>query len=73
MNIDQIELGFRYRRDLGDLRMLAESIEGVGLLHSVVVTPDGPLIAALLRLDGHPTASAWGCACAMENPCSSQY
>jgi len=51
MNIDQIQIGFRYRRDLGDLRALAESIEEVGLLHPVVVTPEGRLIAGQRRLE----------------------
>lgn len=50
MHIDQIEVGYRYRRDLGDLRGLAASIAGVGLLHPVVVTPDGRLIAGQRRL-----------------------
>src|ERR1700686_3637660 len=51
MNIDQIQVGFRYRKDLGDLRSLAQSIEEVGLLHPVVVTPDGRLIAGQRRLE----------------------
>jgi N6-adenosine-specific RNA methylase IME4 len=51
MNIDQIQVGFRYRKDLGDLRSLAESIEEVGLLHPVVVTPEGRLIAGQRRLE----------------------
>jgi ParB/RepB/Spo0J family partition protein len=50
MNIDQIKVGFRYRKDLGDVRALAESIEEVGLLHPVVVTPEGRLIAGQRRL-----------------------
>src|ERR1035441_1341386 len=50
MRIDQIEVGFRYRKDLGDLRSLAESIAEVGLLHPVVVTPVGRLIAGQRRL-----------------------
>ena len=37
MDIDQVQVGFRYRKDLGDLRALAQSIEEVGLLHPVVV------------------------------------
>ena len=45
MNPDQIEVGFRYRKDLGDPRALADSITEVGLLHPVVVTPEGRLIA----------------------------
>src|ERR1700686_622708 len=51
MNIDQIQVGFRYRKDLGDLRSLAQSIEEVGLLHPVVVTPEGRLIAGQRRLE----------------------
>ena len=38
-------------RTLGDLRALAESIEEVGLLHPVVVTPEGRLIAGQRRLE----------------------
>ena len=48
--IDQIEVGFRYRKDLGDLRALADSIAEVGLLHPVVVTSSGRLIAGQRRL-----------------------
>lgn len=51
MDISQIEGGFRYRKDLGDLRTLAESIAEVGLLHPVVVTPAGRLIAGQRRLE----------------------
>lgn len=48
--IDEIDVGFRYRKDLGDLRSLADSIQEVGLLHPIVVTPDGRLIAGQRRL-----------------------
>ena len=51
MNIDQIQVGFRYRKDLGNLRTLVESIGDVGLLHPAVVTPDGRLIAGQRRLE----------------------
>ena len=51
MDIEQIQVGFRYRKDLGDLRVLAESIGDVGLLHPVVVTPEGRLIAGQRRLE----------------------
>jgi N6-adenosine-specific RNA methylase IME4 len=51
VNIDQIQIGFRYRKDLGDLRSLADSIAEVGLLHPVVVTPEGRLIAGQRRLE----------------------
>ena len=51
MRIDQIQVGFRYRKDLGDLRPLADSVSEVGLLHPVVVTPEGRLIAGQRRLE----------------------
>ena len=51
MNIDHIQIGFRYRKDLGDLRSLADSIDEVGLLHPVVVTQDGRLIAGQRRME----------------------
>src|ERR1700676_5827991 len=51
MHIDQIQIGYRYRRDLGDVRALADSIAQVGLLHPVVVTPEGRLIAGQRRLE----------------------
>src|ERR1700676_3881163 len=50
MRIDQIQVGYRYRKELGTLRPLADSIAEVGLLHPVVVTPDGRLIAGQRRL-----------------------
>src|SRR6266853_5675984 len=50
MNPDQIEIGFRYRKELGDVRALADSIAEVGLLHPIVVTPEGRLIAGQRRL-----------------------
>jgi N6-adenosine-specific RNA methylase IME4 len=51
MRIDQIRIGFRYRKDLGDVRTLADSIAEVGLLHPVVVTPSDRLIAGQRRLE----------------------
>lgn len=51
MKLDQIQIGYRYRRDLGDLRSLADSIAEVGLLHPVVVTPEARLIAGQRRLE----------------------
>jgi N6-adenosine-specific RNA methylase IME4/ParB-like chromosome segregation protein Spo0J len=48
--IEHIDVGFRYRKDLGDLRPLADSIAEVGLLHPVVVTPERRLIAGQRRL-----------------------
>ncbi len=51
MNIDQIQIGYRFRQDLGDLHTLARSIDEVGLLHPIVVTPEGRLIAGHRRLE----------------------
>ncbi len=49
--LERIEVGYRYRKDLGDLRPLAESIAQVGLLHPVVVSAEGRLIAGQRRLE----------------------
>lgn len=42
--------GKRHRKDMGDIAALAESIAKVGLLHPVVVTADGKLIAGARRI-----------------------
>lgn len=42
-HIKRIQIGKRFRKALGDVRSLAESIEEVGLLHPVVVSPQGRL------------------------------
>jgi ParB-like chromosome segregation protein Spo0J len=48
--IDSIRIGERHRRDLGDIPGLARSINEIGLLHPVVVRPDGTLIAGERRI-----------------------
>jgi N6-adenosine-specific RNA methylase IME4 len=48
--ISDIIVGIRHRRDLGDIAALAADIGEVGLLHPVVVHPDGRLIAGERRL-----------------------
>lgn len=50
MRPGDITVGEHHRRDMGDIEGLARSIEEVGLLHPVVVTPDGRLIAGRRRL-----------------------
>lgn len=47
---DQIKVGRRLRRDLGDIKGLAKSIDAVGLLHPVVVRSNGKLISGVRRL-----------------------
>jgi N6-adenosine-specific RNA methylase IME4 len=48
--ITAIRVGRRHRKDLGDIRSLARSIQEVGLLHPVVIRPDCKLIAGERRL-----------------------
>jgi ParB/RepB/Spo0J family partition protein len=48
--IAEIIVGERFRRDHGDIAGLARSIAEIGLLHPVVITPDGTLIAGDRRL-----------------------
>jgi len=49
--IKLVKVGDRYRRELGDLEQLAESIGRVGLLHPLVVRADGTVIAGARRLE----------------------
>jgi N6-adenosine-specific RNA methylase IME4 len=48
--LDSIQIGQRHRRDLGDVDVLAASIASVGLLHPIVIRPDGRLIAGERRI-----------------------
>ena len=48
--VDQIKVGARHRKDMGDIAGLAANIDEVGLLHPIVVRPDGTLIAGERRL-----------------------
>jgi N6-adenosine-specific RNA methylase IME4/ParB-like chromosome segregation protein Spo0J len=50
LNIDDVRIGKRHRRDLGDVGALAASIADIGLLHPIVVRPNGSLIAGERRL-----------------------
>ena len=62
--IDSITVGVRHRKDPGDLTALMKSIEEVGLLQPVTVTPDGVLVCGWRRLEamrrlGRRTLSVW--------------
>jgi ParB-like chromosome segregation protein Spo0J len=50
MRVDKILVGERHRKDMGDIALLAANIAAVGLLHPIVVQPDGTLIAGARRL-----------------------
>src|SRR4051812_39563834 len=62
--IDSISVGVRHRKDPGDLNALMKSIEEVGLLQPITVTPDGVLVCGWRRLEamrrlGKRTLSVW--------------
>ena len=48
--IKDVKIGKRHRKEMGDIDALASNIEAVGLLHPIVVTPDGTLIAGKRRI-----------------------
>jgi ParB family chromosome partitioning protein len=49
--VNTIHVGERFRRDLGDLTELRESIRQLGLLQPITITPDGTLICGARRLE----------------------
>lgn len=49
--LESIVVGARHRKDPGDLAPLMESIERLGLLQPVTVTPDGVLVCGWRRLE----------------------
>ena len=49
--IDSIIIGERLRRDLGDVAALAASIRDLGLLHPIVISQSGRLLAGQRRLE----------------------
>jgi N6-adenosine-specific RNA methylase IME4 len=48
--IEDVRVGHRFRRDFGDIDAMAREIEKVGMLHPVVIRPDGKLIVGARRL-----------------------
>lgn len=50
LRVTDIEIGTRFRSDLGDLAGLAQSIQENGLLQPIVITPDHKLVCGLRRL-----------------------
>ncbi|WP_185996625.1 ParB N-terminal domain-containing protein [Nocardioides campestrisoli] len=49
--LDSIIVGARHRKDPGDLAQLMESIDRLGLLQPVTITPDGVLVCGWRRLE----------------------
>jgi ParB family transcriptional regulator, chromosome partitioning protein len=50
-SIDSIQVGYRFRQDMGDIDQLAASIRKLGLLQPPTITPDGTLICGARRLE----------------------
>jgi ParB family chromosome partitioning protein len=48
--VDSIQIGYRFRGDMGDLDELCASIQTVGLLQPITITPDGTLVCGARRL-----------------------
>jgi ParB family transcriptional regulator, chromosome partitioning protein len=48
--VDSIRVGHRYRHDLGDLDELCASIQKLGILQPITITPDGTLVCGARRL-----------------------
>lgn len=48
--LTDIKIGKRHRKDMGDLRALADSIAEIGLLHPPVILPTGELIVGERRI-----------------------
>lgn len=51
MNINEIKIGTRYRKDLGDLTSLVDSIKDIGLLHPILINENKGLICGHRRLE----------------------
>jgi ParB family chromosome partitioning protein len=58
VKIADIIIGNRFRKDMGDLESMAESIRNVGLLHPIVIKPDKTLVAGHRRIEA---AKLLGC------------
>lgn len=50
-SVDSIVVGVRHRQDLGDLAPLIASIERLGLLQPITISPDGTLLCGRRRLE----------------------
>jgi len=53
MKIASIKIGERFRKDLGDIDNLSQSIKEIGLMHPIVIDKDSNLIAGLRRLEAY--------------------
>jgi len=52
VKIDEVRIAKkRFRKDLGDINSLVDSIKSNGLIHPIVVTQNNELISGLRRLE----------------------
>jgi ParB family transcriptional regulator, chromosome partitioning protein len=63
-SVESIVVGIRHRKDPGDINALMRSIDEVGLLQPVTITPDGVLVCGWRRLEaarrlGLRTLNVW--------------
>ena len=56
---EQIRIGLRHRKDMGDLEVLAASISAFGLLHPPVVTKEGVLVCGERRFRAMRDILGW--------------
>ena len=53
LEIAKIKINPRFRKDLGDIKSLAQNIEEIGLLHPIVVNEKNELIAGRRRIKAY--------------------
>ena len=51
VKISDIKIGKRFRKDVGDIENLVQSVSEIGLLHPIVITRHFDLIAGQRRLE----------------------
>jgi ParB family transcriptional regulator, chromosome partitioning protein len=51
IRIEDIKVGNRFRKDLGNIDDLAKSIQKIGLLHPIVINENNELVAGQRRLE----------------------
>lgn len=59
VKIDDIKIGERHRKDLGDLESFAQSIEAAELLQPIGITPENELVFGLRRLAACRDVLGW--------------
>src|SRR5436309_2489766 len=57
--IADLDISGHYRKHMGDLDKLADSIDRLGLLHPIVIAPDNRLIAGLRRYQACKDVLGW--------------